>query len=435
MALIKGTQVRFTSGEAVIAGEQVSVPEPTVLVGGGLAAAPPAEALGPDAAWEDPEGLEEANPFGGDEGFGALDDLFAADGGHHEPQAYEAPLGALDEVRNQRLYAANDAADMDAQEVGEALQDMGEQLMEQAVGEAEAALYAADAHADPEAVTPYVRNKVMVDLDLEMVGTVNELRWTHLQRAEAQNLEGLPEAVARMKRGFAPESLEAILLERESILAQARLDAERSAMEAMTRSAETMAQAEAARVAMLTELESQKASIMAELKQQAYDMGFHEGKAAGEAQAAVYVQEALQKLNEIAVALPSVVKQNEEKLVSLALDIAAKVIQQEIGLQPEIVQRTVEMALKRVSDLEAVTVKVNPLDLDLILPKQDHFKQILPDVQAFSIEGNHTIQRGGCMIETNSGSINATIDTQLSIVEELFRNVRAEYEDDGLPEL
>lgn len=426
MALIKGTQVRFTSGEAVIAGEQVSVPEPTVLVVGGAPSAAPAE------AWDEPTEGDAPAAFGEEDEFGDLGDLFATDGAPAEPELYEAPLGAMDEVRNQRLHAANDAADMDAQEVGEALQGIGDQLMEQAVVDAEAALLAADPNADPEAITPYVRNKVMVDLDLEMVGTVNELRWTHLKQVEAQILEGVPEAASRLKRGFPAESIEAILLEREAILGQARLEAERLAMEAMTRSAETMAQAEAARVAMLGELEAQKASIMAELRQQAYDQGFEEGKAAGEAQAAVYVQEALTKLNEIAVALPSVVKQNEEKLVSLSLDIASKVIQQEIALQPEIVQRTVEMALKRVSDLEAVTVKVNPLDLDLILPKQEHFKMILPDVQAFSIEGNHTIQRGGCLIETNSGSINATIETQLSIVEELFRNVRAEYEDDGM---
>jgi flagellar assembly protein FliH len=95
----------------------------------------------------------------------------------------------------------------------------------------------------------------------------------------------------------------------------------------------------------------------------------------------------------------------------------------------------VETALRRVSDLEQVIVKVNPLDLDLILPKQETFKMLMPDVQNFAIEGSHTIQRGGCLIETNSGSINATLEAQLGIVEEIFRNVRAEYEDEALGEL
>ena len=87
------------------------------------------------------------------------------------------------------------------------------------------------------------------------------------------------------------------------------------------------------------------------------------------------------------------------------------------------------------SDLEQVTIKVNPLDLDLILPKQDTFKAIIPDVQSFSIEGSHTIQRGGCLIETNSGSINATINAQISIIEEIFKRVQSEYEEEELGDL
>jgi flagellar assembly protein FliH len=191
-----------------------------------------------------------------------------------------------------------------------------------------------------------------------------------------------------------------------------------------------LTQAEQAKTQAFLELESEKERILSELREQARQDGYEEGKAAGEQQAAQYVQEALLKLNEIMIAFPAAVKKHEEKLVGLAVEIASKVIQEEISLQPEIVQRTVETALRRVSDLEQVVVKVNPLDLDLILPKLDTFKQLVPDVQNFSIEGSHTLQRGGCIIETNSGSINAAIGTQLSIIEEVFRNVMAEYEDD-----
>jgi flagellar assembly protein FliH len=198
----------------------------------------------------------------------------------------------------------------------------------------------------------------------------------------------------------------------------------------MTQSAETMAQAEQARATAMQELESERQAILERLRKQAYEEGYHEGKSAGDAEAAQYISDAIHKFNEIVMAFPAAVKQNEEKLITLAVEIARKVIQDEISLQPEIVQRTVEASLKRVSDLEQVVVKVNPLDLDLILPKQESFKALVPDVQNFSIEGAHTIQRGGCIIETNSGSINATIQAQLSIVEEMFKNVRAEYEDE-----
>ncbi|MEB3328580.1 MAG: FliH/SctL family protein, partial [Candidatus Sericytochromatia bacterium] len=250
-----------------------------------------------------------------------------------------------------------------------------------------------------------------------------------------QLVDGAGEIAEGLLAAHPAEAFIELMARREAILSEARLEAERAMLESMTRSAETMAQAEQARAATMLELEGEKERILSALREQAFNEGYEEGKAAGEAMAAQYISDALMKFNEMAMAFPAAVKKNEERLVTLALEIARKVIQDEIELQPEVVQRTVETALKRVSDLEQVVVKVNPLDLDLILPKQDLFKALVPDVQAFSIEGSHTIQRGGAIIETNSGSITATIQAQLGIIEEVFRKVRAEYEDEMLGEL
>ena len=428
MALIKGSNLRYTESAAIV-GAYVCAPA-------GFAAEVPTAVVPPADGEDLPEGLE-GGEWGDLDLEGNLDDLFATAEVPAEAAgpAWDEPVQEFEKVREQVLYGANDASDMDANAFGEQVQNTAGHLMTTALEEVQADLEAANPDGDFGKVMPYVQRRVAVELDLELVGTVSEIRWTHLQRVEKQIVEGAEEIAAGIEAQHPPETFGQLMAQREMILSEARLEAERLMMEAMTRSAETMAQAEQAQAATMLELEKEKARILEELRAQAYEDGYNEGKAAGEAEAAQYVSEALQKLNEIAVAFPTAVKQNEEKLVTLALEIAKKVIQDEIALQPEVVQRTVEMALKRVSDLEQVVVKVNPLDLDLILPKQETFKALVPDVQNFSVEGSHTIQRGGCVIETNSGSINATINAQLSIVEELFKNVRAEYEDEILGEL
>ena len=432
MGLIKGTNLRFTEAAAIVGADVIVPPEPVDEEA--TAVVPRAD--DPEAGYEDGEGFDgEGVPDVGD-----FDDLFG-DGGlsaevpAEEANEWRAPLDDFEKVREQVLFGANEASDLDANAFGEQIQNAAGELMTHAVEDAQAALEQANPQADFGKVMPYVQRRVAVEIDLELVGTVSEIRWTHLQRVEKQIVDGAEEIAADVETRHPPDSFGELMARREAILSEARLEAERLMMEAMTRSAETMAQAEQAQAATMLELEQEKDRILADLKAQAYQEGYNEGKAAGEAEAAQYVSEALQKLNEIAFAFPAAVKQNEEKLVTLALEIARKVIQDEIALQPEVVQRTVESALKRVSDLEQVVVKVNPLDLDLILPKQDTFKSLVPDVQNFSIEGSHTIQRGGCVIETNSGSINATIHAQLGIIDELFRNVRAEYEEEILGDL
>lgn len=423
MGVIKGQKVQFTDIEAVVAGDQVYVPEAPsevtrVVPRGPEQAAPVAEPTG--EGWD--EGLVDMD----DELFGVVPEA------EPEPEQpdYMAPVGEYEGVRDHLIASANEAADLDAGPYGEAVQGAAGDLMERRFEEAAVALAEANPEGDFERVSPYVQRQVAAELDLELVGTVSEIRWTHLQRIEEKIVTEAAEVAEDIETRHPPETFAELIAQREAILSEARLEAQRILLEAQTQGTAMMAQAEQAQAQTMLELESERNRILEELRVQAREEGYEEGKAAGEQQAAQYVQEALLKLNEIMVAFPAAVKKHEEKLVALAVEIASKVIQEEISMQPEIVQRTVETALRRVSDLEQVVVKVNPLDLDLILPKQDTFKQLVPDVQNFSIEGSHTIQRGGCIIETNSGSINASINTQLSIVEEVFRNVMAEYDDE-----
>ena len=69
------------------------------------------------------------------------------------------------------------------------------------------------------------------------------------------------------------------------------------------------------------------------------------------------------------------------------------------------------------------------------MPKQEFFKKLLPDVQDFIITGHYSIERGGCTIETNSGSIDAQVNTQLAVVEEVFQQIRNEYDFDDDEEM
>lgn len=424
MGLLKGNKLRFTEGQAVeVAGDDI------VMIGGEITqerVVPRADEPADEEAGGGLDGLDDI-ALPGDESWGEEE--------HAEELVAAGALNDYEEIRDHLIASAEEAAEIDAGAFNEKVQEGVQELMETRLMAAAESLIEGNPTGDFERVAPYVQRQVAAELDLELVGTVNEIRWTHLQRIEGKIVSETGEVAEQLEGVHPPETFVELLAQREEILSEARLQAQRIVMEAQTRASETIAEAEKVQAQTMLELETERERILEELKQQAYDAGFEEGKAAGDQQAASYVAEALDMLNRIALAFPSAVKQNEEKLITLALEIASKVIQEEISLQPEIVQRTVETALRRVSDLEQVTIKVNPLDLDLILPKQDTFKAIIPDVQNFSIEGSHTIQRGGCLIETNSGSINATINAQISIIDELFKRVRSEYEDEELGEL
>ncbi|MFN8575528.1 MAG: FliH/SctL family protein [Candidatus Sericytochromatia bacterium] len=175
--------------------------------------------------------------------------------------------------------------------------------------------------------------------------------------------------------------------------------------------------------------EEQHQEIVEAATQDGFNVGYQEGREEAIRENAQLLMDTTNALNQLHSAFPAAVKENEGRLIKLTVKVADAMLRDEIIARPEICVKTLDRAIRRVSDLERVLIKVNPLDLDLILPKESYFKGILADVQDFVITGHYAIPRGGCLIETNSGTIDGQFHTQLNVARDLFDKIRSEYDD------
>jgi flagellar assembly protein FliH len=212
------------------------------------------------------------------------------------------------------------------------------------------------------------------------------------------------------------------------VVNEAEMQAEMIAQEAQNEAERIISDANMESARIIEAAEQSHQEIVEAATQDGFNVGYQEGREEAIKENAQLLMETTNALNKLHAAFPVAVKQNEDKLIKLAMEISRDVIQDELTIKPELCLKAVERAIKKVSDLEKVLVKVNPLDLDIILPKQEYFKNLLPDVQDFVITGHYSIDRGGCLIETNSGTIDAQIKTQLAVVEEVFQSIRSEYD-------
>lgn len=238
-----------------------------------------------------------------------------------------------------------------------------------------------------------------------------------VQEAETEHARILEDAL--MQQQQAEQMLQEAEAQVELMAQEAQAEAERIISEANM---------EAARIIEAAEQSHQE--IVEAATQDGFNVGYQEGREEAIKENAQLLMETTNALNKLHAAFPVAVKQNEDKLIKLALEISREIVQDELQMKPEIVLKNVERAIGKVSDLEKVLIKVNPLDLDLVLPKQEFFRKLLPDVQDFIITGHYSIERGGCTIETNSGTIDAQVNTQLAVVEEVFQQIRSEYDFD-----
>jgi flagellar assembly protein FliH len=113
------------------------------------------------------------------------------------------------------------------------------------------------------------------------------------------------------------------------------------------------------------------------------------------------------------------VEHMEAETVRLALAIAKKVIGNQTEHQA-VIQHVVKQAMQKVNDTRHLVIKLNPKDLDTV---HDLRQELIPADDfgtVFRMEADEGVQRGGCVIETKLGDVDARIDTQIKIIEELL---------------
>lgn len=111
----------------------------------------------------------------------------------------------------------------------------------------------------------------------------------------------------------------------------------------------------------------------------------------------------------------------EHDAYTFALAVAERIVKREIQLDDEIVVRQVREALRRIVGVESIKVRVHPDDEALIRSHRAALLALTDTTRDVVIEADHTIERGGCILESASGNVDARIATQLRQVEHALR--------------
>lgn len=189
----------------------------------------------------------------------------------------------------------------------------------------------------------------------------------------------------------------------------------------------------AAKTSDLAGVEAQCARLLeetrlkvSEIERGAYEKGFGEGQRAG-AEMGEKMGEALLKqysagLDALNGLRKEIFATSEREVIRLALEIARKIIKREVAIDEELILTLVKVALGRVAGQTLMTVRVNPKDFHTIERYRAAGIGGDPGAPGESVRfvEDSLIARGGCVIETESGTIDARIEEQLREIERGF---------------
>jgi flagellar assembly protein FliH len=158
------------------------------------------------------------------------------------------------------------------------------------------------------------------------------------------------------------------------------------------------------------------------IEKKAFENGFHQGEQSGVAAAAQQMDELLKRqaesIAEIGKIKSILYSQAEREVVKLAIEVAKKIVHREIQVDRDIIQTLVHVALTHVAEKTPVTIHVNPVDYNYISERQTELSHA--EGRSLTLVADKSIERGGCMIETDCGDIDARLEEKFREVEQAF---------------
>jgi flagellar assembly protein FliH len=113
---------------------------------------------------------------------------------------------------------------------------------------------------------------------------------------------------------------------------------------------------------------------------------------------------------------PQMAREMETALVQLALESVKKVVAG-VKIDAKIVEAVVREALTQVQDTAEVSIQLNPEDLALLRKNKSPLMEDLPETGSLRFVPSADVTRGGCIVQTRFGIVDAQRETKLEQIQ------------------
>lgn len=106
-----------------------------------------------------------------------------------------------------------------------------------------------------------------------------------------------------------------------------------------------------------------------------------------------------------------------DRLIRLAVELAQQVLHQELRTAPDAVESIARSALAEVSWCQQITLRLNPDDARNLAEAKPRLAEALDPGTELRLETDPTLAPGACVVETEAGNVDASVEVQLAALE------------------
>lgn len=203
-------------------------------------------------------------------------------------------------------------------------------------------------------------------------------------------------------------------------------DAEREASQIVSRAMDEAEQIRQQIHLEKQEWEQQKSILAEESRQLGFEQGYQEGKNQGYAdyhQTILFAQETVDASKRD---YQNHIESSEKVILDLGVKIAGKILGEKLSAEEGIIS-LVKRALKNSRDYKDIQLHVHPMHYQELLAQKEELIAIFPKDIDFYIYPDDELEETACIIESENGRIDASVDSQLEEIKiKLFEMLESE---------
>lgn len=172
---------------------------------------------------------------------------------------------------------------------------------------------------------------------------------------------------------------------------------------------------------MLRAAHARVEQIEADAYQKGYREGNIKGKHEGFAEATGLMNTLVDGLKQLEAARGIQYRKAEKEMVDLVVLIAAEIVRREVAQDPAIVVEVLRKAVSELETKQSIVVRLSPKDMELLGVMRESLQQEMEVVEKMEFKADPAITPGGCILETNIGSLDATVENRLINIHRTLR--------------
>ncbi len=172
-----------------------------------------------------------------------------------------------------------------------------------------------------------------------------------------------------------------------------------------------------------------------QIEKEAYEKGFEQGEKDGRELGFKRLEVVLHQLEKVLAEMEQqkreFFKRAEREVLGLMLAIGKRIFRQASFVQEETIVAVLKEAFQYVTDREKILVRLNPMDYQYLLAHPDQVPSLFDEKGGVRMVEDPSITRGGCLLDSSFGEVDATFESQFDEMVSLLLEARSRIGTEG----